>query len=426
MKKTNSKQLPLITKITQKYFSFGIPLILVSIVLLYFLTNYFLNDSTTEEINSTIYRIENAIKKKEPIASLNPIYEIKKVAILQLDYTKDTIIYDESQNESELFKEFTVFRKINNEVYKITVRDLVIESDKILITISILFSVILLTVYLVQFKYNEKMYAKIWNPFFINLNAISNFSVQNPSLPLIETDVKEFTQLNNQVKLLTDKVVSDYKNLKQFTEDISHEMQTPLAIIQSKIDLFLDSSDHLEQPNNTIFTEIQKNIKRLTKLNKGLLLLTKIDNQQFKVFENIEINSLIKSCFTELENFHQIKNITIKCTENAVVNLAINKTLAEILFSNLISNAIKYTPNDGNIDVIISSTEIEIKNTGLKAVEKPKRLFDRFFKEDTKSGSLGLGLSIVKKIVDYYQFSIEYNFKENYHSFKITIKEIAF
>lgn len=265
MKKTNSKQLPLITKITQKYFSFGIPLILVSIVLLYFLTNYFLNDSTTEEINSTIYRIENAIKKKEPIASLNPIYEIKKVAILQLDYTKDTIIYDESQNESELFKEFTVFRKINNEVYKITARDLVIESDKILITISILFSVILLTVYLVQFKYNEKMYAKIWNPFFINLNAISNFSVQNPSLPLIETDVKEFTQLNNQVKLLTDKVVSDYKNLKQFTEDISHEMQTPLAIIQSKIDLFLDSSDHLEQPNNTIFTEIQKNIKRLTK-----------------------------------------------------------------------------------------------------------------------------------------------------------------
>lgn len=422
MKKTKSKQLPLITKITQKYFSFGIPLILVSIVLLYFLTNYFLNDSTNEEINSTIYRIESAIKKKEPIASLNPIYEIKKVARLQLDYTKDTLIFDELQNEPELFKEFTVFRKIDGEIYQITVRDLVIESDDILITISILFSVILLIVYLAQFKYNEKMYAKIWSPFFINLKAISNFSVQNPSLNLMESDIKEFTQLNSQVEALTNKVILDYKNLKQFTEDLSHEMQTPLAIIQSKIELHLDSSTQSEQPNIAVFNEIQKNIKRLTKLNKGLLLLTKIDNQQFKEVKNIEVNALIKDNLIELEDFFQIKNITISYTENAVVNLAMNKTLAEILFSNLISNAIKYTPNDGNIDIIISSTEIEIKNTGLKAVEKPQRLFDRFFKEETKSGSLGLGLSIVKKIVDYYQYAIEYDFKENYHSFKVTIK----
>jgi hypothetical protein len=422
MKKTTSKQLPLITKIAKQYLVFGIPLVLVSIFLLYFSTNYFLKDATTEEMNSTIYRIENALKNKKSISSLNPIYEIKKVEKLQLDYFKDTLIFDELQNEHELFNEFNAFRKIDNDIYKITVRDLVIESDNILITISILFSIILLTVYLAQFKYNEKMYAKIWSPFFSNLSAIRNFSIQNPSLNLIESDIKEFTQLNNQVKLLTDKVVSDYKNLKQFTEDLSHEMQTPLAIIQSKIELYLDNPAQSEQPNIVIFTEIQKNIKRLTKLNKGLLLLTKIDNQQFKEVENINVNSLIKDCFIELEDFYQIKNITISYTENAVLYLKMHKTLIEILITNLVSNAIKYTPINGTITVILKPNELEIKNSGLKAVENPSKLFNRFFKEESKSNSLGLGLSIVKKIVDYYHYTIIYDFKQKCHLFKITFK----
>lgn len=260
----------------------------------------------------------------------------------------------------------------------------------------------------------------IWKPFFKTLEEIKSFSIQSKkSIELVDSNIQEFSELNTHLKTLTDKVTSDYQNLKQFTEDISHEIQTPLAIIQAKIENIIDESSDLTNNNLATLNDIQKNTKRLAKLNKGLILLTKIENEQFNTVETIDLNFIISSFLYDFEDILNIKNLKLKLHEINNCKLLMDKVLADILFSNLIGNAIKYTPEHGDVFIEITSNSFTISNTGVSALIHPDRMFQRFFKEDKKSQSLGLGLAIVKKICDYNNFTVYYTFTNKHHVYHI-------
>ena len=416
-----TKKIHLLKKINQHQLLFGFAIVLLSLIILYFLTRFYIETETQESLNSNTHRIEQLLARNQNVSSLSPVFEVVETQNIKPHFIKDTLIFDELQNEDELFREMNTYKTINGIKYHIIVRELLVEYDDTLWTIILSFAIIITLVTLSQFFYGKYISKLIWKPFFHNLEKMKSFSINsNNSIELTDSNILEFSELNTEIGLLTTKVLSDYQNLKQFTEDISHEVQTPLSIIQVKIENLLNDSNQLDNEQVAVLYDIQKNTGRLSKLNKGLILLTKIENEQFNTLETVNINKTTRVLLEDIEDISNIKNIKIEIKESETVQIQMHKVLADVLFSNLIGNAIKHTEKQGEIQVTIHSNKFTIVNSGEKDITDAQRIFDRFYKENKHSNSLGLGLAIAKKICDYYAFTITYSFNSGKHRFEVS------
>ncbi len=392
---------------------------IVSTIALYFYTKNLLQDEVEEELFSTGARIESSLKKNNSPFSLSPVIEVVEISELKKDFLKDTLIYDPSQNEDEVFRELSSFKNINGKFYRITVRNLVVESKDILIAIDVSYFIIILLAFLFLFYFNVEGNRKVWIPFFKNLEAMKAFSVKSESaIVLVESNIIEFQELSTEVSLLTNKVRDDYQNLKQFTEDVSHESQTPLAIMQAKIENIINTNA-IDENQYLLFSSLQQDIQRLKQLNKGLILLTKIENNQFSNIAEIDISERIEK---SILNFRELFNVEIIFKDKQSLNVSMDPYLAEVLCNNLISNAVKHGAKKENILIFCFQNSLMISNFGEKSIENPEKLFNRFYRESKSNQSTGLGLSIVKKICDLYGFKISYQFQEKTHIFSIIFK----
>lgn len=318
----------------------GFVLTVLSSIALYFYTKSLLQDQVEESLYSTEARVINALKKGKPVLSFPPITEIKQASLIRPKILKDTVIYDPSQDEMEAFRELSSWKEINGETYQITVRNLVVESEDILIAIVFSNIAIFVLAFLFLFFFNTRKNIKLWNPFFTNLEQMKGFSLSsNKELQLVDSDVLEFSELKDEILLLTSKVRTDYESLKQFTEDVSHEMQTPLAIIQAKIDNIINEHTINDKQFEQI-SSIQKDIQRLKNLNQRITLLTKIDNNQFIRVEDVNITKLLEE---KIENFKELEIDYITLASKNDLITSMDFYLADILINNLISNAIKHS-----------------------------------------------------------------------------------
>ncbi|QTD38379.1 HAMP domain-containing histidine kinase [Polaribacter batillariae] len=411
-----SKKTKLIKKTSKSFLITGFILIVLSSIILYFYTRNLLQNEIEESLYSTEARVVFAIENNKIQFSLPPVTEIKKVNKLKRKILKDTVIYDASQDEMELFRELTTFKNINGENYQITVRNLVVESENILLGIVISNFAIFLISFIFLYYLNTSRNLKLWKPFFKNLEQMKQFSLTSKKpIQLIESDVLEFSELKMQIETLTQKVQTDYENLKQFTEDVSHEMQTPLAIIQAKIDNIINAHEINDKQFKQI-TSIQKDIQRLKQLNKRITILTKIDNNQYINVSSIHLTHLIND---KIDSYKGLNINNISCNSTEVLMVSMDSYLADILINNLFSNAIKYSRKKDKILINTTKNSLTISNIGDKALVDPEKLFNRFYRESNKNYATGLGLAIVKKICDLYQFKISYQFKANHHIFSI-------
>ena len=396
----------------------------ISGVVLFFSIKILLESEIEEELYSNKNRVELILKSDPEHQGIPPVIEVEKVNRDQQRILNDTLIYDPLQDEIELFRQLSQTKLINGQHYKITVRAMVIESENILVAIVSTFLIIILLAFLFLFYFNTNRNKKLWEPFFINLNKIKSFSIkERTDLNLIDSGIIEFDELNKELKALTAKVYSDYQNLKQFTEDISHEIQTPLAVMQAKIDTLVNATP-INQEQYQQFTSLENDIRKLKNLNKRLILLAKIDNNQFV---NDQIISL-KQIFEEaIENMTELSSATFKLKSNADPPLRIDPTLAVVLCNNLLSNAIKHNYKDNEILVEIEVDNVQVLNQGKAPINHPEHIFNRFYRESRNKDSSGLGLSIIKKVCEQYGYLPSYMFvapetkasKFGYHCFKI-------
>ena len=396
----------------------------ISGVVLFFSIKILLESEIEEELYSNKNRVELILQTDPEHQGIPPVIEVEKVNRDQHRILNDTLIYDPLQDEIELFRQLSETKLINGQRYKITVRAMVIESENILVAIVSTFLIIILLAFLFLFYFNTNRNKKLWEPFFINLNKIKSFSIkERTDLNLIDSGIIEFDELNKELKALTAKVYSDYQNLKQFTEDISHEIQTPLAVMQAKIDTLVNATP-INQDQYQQFTSLENEIRKLKNLNKRLILLAKIDNNQFV---NDQIISL-KQIFEEaIENMTELSSATFKLKSNADPPLRIDPTLAVVLCNNLLSNAIKHNYKDNEILVEIEVDNVQVLNQGKAPINHPEHIFNRFYRESRNKDSSGLGLSIVKKVCEQYGYLPSYMFKApetkasifGYHCFKI-------
>lgn len=399
---------------------FGLGIVFASFIILYFLTRAYIVAEAKESLYHTSYRIEQRLIQDREVSSLFPLYEIHLVDALHADAIKDTLIFDILQSENELFKELSVYRHIHGKNYAIVTRTLMAEYDDTILTMLITFGFIVLLGSVAQFFYNKNLNKTIWIPFFKNLEAIKSFSTKSEHpIQLEPSNISEFSELNIEIESLTSKVATDYQNLKQFTENLSHEIQTPLAIIQAKIENLIDRSQDLNQDQLKSLHDIQTNTRRLSKLNKGLILLTRIDNEQFNAIETVSINLIVTELLDNLQDILTHKQIEVNFSSHSEATILMDKILADILFSNLIGNAIKHTQPNGSISITITANSFKVSNDGPSKITRSEHLFQRFFKESKQFNSLGLGLAIVKKICDYYNFELTYSFSNQTHQFEI-------
>ena len=329
-------------------------------------------------------------------------------------------VYNKEHDNDILYRQLEFPVTVAGKIYKVEVRKSKEETeDLVQLILKITFAMVILLL-LILFLINRFVLNKLWKPFTSTLEQIKKFNLPGKDkVQLEQTEINEFAELNSVVHIMTQKATHDYEEIKSFTENASHEIQTPLAIIRSKIELLSQSESLKEEDMNTIQV-ISDTASRLSKLNQSLLLLTKIDNRQFKETEEVNISELI---FYFLDNYEELlhtKQITVVKNIEAEVKLVMNETLAEILITNLLTNAIKHNIEKGTIEVILDKKHLSISNTGAGLSMEPSVFFERFKKESSSNDSLGLGLSIVKKICDSYGFAITYDYSNFLHKIDIS------
>lgn len=332
----------------------------------------------------------------------------------------DTLVMHSQLERLEPHLKLDVVKNINGKSYLISLYDIVIEKDDIkdglvesLITMYlILLGAVLIIGFLASYF--------ILKPFNTTLSVIRNFSLteNNQKIQFPKSSVSEFKRLNQFLGEMTDKVKSDYQALKEFSENASHELQTPLAIVQGKLEVLMDADNLSEEQINQIGSA-QNTIKRLSNLSNALSLLTKIENKEFKNVTDVNISQTIATMVDEFKELIELKsiNITINIEDDVVIK--VDKVLIELLLTNLINNAIRHNWENGNITISLTKTYLEVANSGAILSVDPSELFQRFKKSNQSGSSLGLGLAIVKKVCDFYRYSIEYKQSGEQHSLKV-------
>jgi len=305
---------------------------------------------------------------------------------------------------------------ISGVAYEVSVYKSQQETEDLIKLIVFITLALVLLLLMVLFVINRFVLNKLWLPFNNTLAQLGQFKLQSKKpLQLNETNINEFNELNKAVTDMSSQASKDYESLKSFTENASHEIQTPLAVINSKLELLMQSENFTEQQMNGVET-IQDEIRRLSRLNQSLLLLTKIDNRQFGEAEPVDLAKIIIKQLNNYEELIAAKQITLTQNISDIQPVLMNETLAAVLITNLLTNAIKHNINKGSITVSLQQNQFSVSNTGNALNCSPGELFERFKKNTHQTESLGLGLSIVKKICEQYNFKISYSYKDGLHT----------
>ncbi len=341
------------------------------------------------------------------------------IAVLaEADKTGHVKLYNSSEKEYEPYQtlEFTI--NSGTQLYTAIIYRPLLETDDLTTAIVEAMLIIGTCLFVVLLLSNFILSKLIWSPFYKTLEKIKTFDFTRESLVEFDkTSIVEFKTLNNVLKTITEKIASDYRTLKEFTENASHEMQTPLSIIQSKLELLIQSENlNAEQMHEV--QAVYEASSRLAKLNQALLLLAKIENNQFSNSKKIQLDELIRNKIVFFEELIKHKNISIE-TNLEAFSIQIHPVLADIMVSNLIGNAIKHNQDGGGISIVLNQTQLSIRNSGKPLSIDPEQLFQRFQKADSSSGSLGLGLSIIKEICSVYHFKLSYKFDGKMHIISI-------
>lgn len=404
----------------------------LSIPTYFFLVDWIWLKELDENNELIAQRIENEFneqhiseeKLEESIAFWNGIQSVGKIEPVLIPLQKDSVYTVHRQNPYLKKKSIDRFRglitniKINKKNFIVTIETNVEESEETVIYIAVVTLFFFLILIIGFWILNKRLSQKLWKPFQDTLQKLKSFQLNKQTeIQFSETDIIEFQELNTALDKLLKHSITTYKNQKEFTENASHELQTPLAIIKNKLDLLLQK-EKLTDRQYQIIEEINRALTRITRINKNLLLLAKIENRQFDDNETINISELTQQCLHQFEEHASNKNITIQTDIEPDRFIEGNKTLIEMLLNNLLFNAIRHNLQNGTISISLNKNMLNISNSGNTELNK-STLFKRFAKTSNENAGSGLGLTIIKQICNHHKWTTNYYFANNSHHFSI-------
>ncbi|HPQ08399.1 MAG TPA: HAMP domain-containing sensor histidine kinase [Bacteroidia bacterium] len=411
------------------YYTLAIlPVLILTYVLSYYFFNAELKESIDERLLIEKSKIESATNFNE-IVSKKYLNNDELSFILPTEsntpklYFSDTLIFNENEKEYLPYRYLNAIIQKDNHFYQLKIFVPTLEQEEIFESLNFTFTIIIVALIISFFIINWIISKKIWKPFFSTIHQLKQYSIkQHQALFFEKSNIYEFDELNHSLTQMTQKIQSDYLVLKEFSETASHELQTPIAILQNKIHLLMQS-DKLTENELILLSDIENTTKKMSELIKSLLLITKIENNQFIEKQNILVNELIEKLLQNYQFFIQEKNITIFKNFTEPMYISIHPILSEILFSNLLNNAIRHNLlNNGCIEIHISKNQFLICNTGINQPLNEEEIFIPFKKSNASLSSHGLGLSIVNSICNSSNLKVMYSYQNNKHCFSVQIK----
>ena len=414
------------TKINIRFLLFILLLFSVAGVIFYFVLGKVIDQNISEMLKSKMTNVNSYLQqnKSDYTAYESPDRYIRIRKIIQsTKYAaiSDTIAWDEDEKQLIPFRKLVFATSANGENFEVTILQSLLESEDLEAVIFYfmitLFSLSLLTLFLINLWLSEKA----WKPFLNSLIKVTSWKIgEKHPVTFDKTGIYEFDQLNRTLEEMIQKMQADFINLKEFTENASHEIQTPLAIIKSKLELVLNDTALSGLQHKRIYDSFES-VNRLSKLNDALLLLSKIENKQFVEKSEINLCTLIQERLEYIEELISLKKIELSVRLDKPVTVVIHPVLADILINNLLSNALKHNIKFGKIVITSGINEITFCNSGNPLTTEPSKIFQRFVKNGDSEDSTGLGLAIAHEICKNSQLRLSYSYTDSFHCFTLNV-----
>lgn len=332
---------------------------------------------------------------------------------------RDEMVYITAKGETEPARILmTIFQKDDGGYMELVVYTPTIEKydlqRAILGWIVFLYVLLLLMILAV----NAWVFYRNMRPLYTLLKWLENYRLGSKREPLDESlRIVEFRKLNEAANLFSERSEQLYEQQKLFIGNASHEMQTPLAICRNRLEMLMED-DTLTEKQLSELMKTHRTLENLTRLNKSLLLLCKIENRQFTDVKPICLNELLMHYLDDYKEVYAYRRVQVNVHVEDCFQLEMSESLATVLLTNLLKNAFVHTSEGGTIELTFTASSFEIRNTGEASLDK-NRIFERFYKEGKKEGSTGLGLALVDSICKAYRLNLSYRFENGMHIFTV-------
>lgn len=237
--------------------------------------------------------------------------------------------------------------------------------------------------------------------------------------PVTDTTITEYRRLATALTHLVQRSEAAYRQQQTFIGHASHEMQTPLAVCQSRLEMLLDdgtlSRQHADEVGKTLGT-----IGTLARLNRTLLLLCRIDNGQFHDVASFDLAPLVADIAADIAMVYEERQLRLTITTHAALTVTMSRQLAAILLTNLVKNAFVHNTVGGQVTIVVSAGRLTVSNTGTLPLEADN-IFQPFYHSPSSKGSTGLGLSLVSAVCSHCGMTVAYAFADGLHSFVVTV-----
>lgn len=425
---TNGKMTKkLLNKTSRVYLLFSALILIAAAPISYFVTEQLYIDDADEALilrkNEFLQSYSSRLKQSDiPVWNdFNRDIKIEPAKGVREDVLFYTHYYDTLSVENEPYRELNAPVFIEGKPYTFVARINLVETEDLIRSIALLFFAIILFLLIGLYVITRKLSYHLWKPFYKTLEQIEQFDIDKSSQPqLSKTNIEEFDRLNQSIEKLIRRNISIYRSQREFVENAAHELQTPIAVFQAKIDMLIQGSD-VTKEQSEILSSLNDSASRLNRLNKNLLLLSKIENDSFSDKREISFKELIEKNLAFFSEQAIPKNLSIVFDPSDNFKTKSNPVLAEILISNLFLNSIRHNIVDGEIHIQLMEQSVTFSNTGPSNPLNTEKLFNRFSKSDPSSQGSGLGLAIIKTIANLNQWKIKYDFIDNLHSFSVSI-----
>ncbi|MFV0554007.1 MAG: sensor histidine kinase [Mangrovibacterium sp.] len=415
-----------------KYLSAAIFLLLgIWSVVLYFNMQHEIKDNADEELENHKRLIIQYTASDSVIAEKNSfdesLYTLKEISRSEALQAKDRYIdtdilmqdFDDDDLELEPVRMLITTFEANGRYYQLHIANPIVEQDDLIE--ALLWNIVVLYFLLISsiVWVNNVVLRKVWQPFYHFLNQLKSYKIgQSKTIPHTDSQIKEFKDLEQAINTMVRYGVDALNQQKEFIANASHELQTPLAIASNKLELLFED-EQLSEMQVERLEDTYQILQRLIRINKSLLLFSKIENQQFLDIRQVSLNEVAHQSVDELSDYANFKNIVISFIDDEPISKELNPTLVSILVSNLLKNAIFHNVENGSIEISLKNNQLSIGNTGKRQALDSRMLFKRFSKGSQSEHGSGLGLAIVQAIVKHYRLQIAYHFFNGKHFFEI-------
>ncbi len=332
----------------------------------------------------------------------------------------DEMVYIEEKRETEPARILrTIFENEAGEYFQLVVMTPTIEKRDVIHSILIWTSLLYATLLVIIIVLNIYVFYRSMQPLYRLLDWFRHYRVGQKNEPLPNRNtITEFRTLYDAANLYAARNEQLFEQQKRFIGNASHELQTPLAICRNRLEMLMEDEDITERQLEEL-AKTHQTLEHITKLNKSLLLLSKIENEQFADVRPVCFNHIVRRYLDDYCEVYEYRDIAVSVREEARLTFVLNETLAVTLVTNLLKNAFVHNTDGGRLVITLTADTFCISNTGVRHPLDRTKIFERFYKGTKQEGSTGLGLSIVAGICKLSGLEVHYEYRDEMHHFSI-------